>query len=530
MQRAFTATEGSVSGTLVRMQDPSILSLLPIVAAIGLALWTRQVVLSLFCGVLVSALLITGSPLAAVVHAVDPWMLDSMADRDHTKVALFSLLVAATVAVATKSGGTAALVELVTRRARTRRSGMLAAWASGMIVFFDDYANCLIVGSAMRPVADRLRISREKLAYLVDSTAAPMATVALVSTWVGYEVGLMDTALKESGHTISAYAFFVEGLPYRFYPLLALAFGFWISFTGRDFGPMRAAEAASLEREPAPVTEAPPAWKSLLAIVPIGTLVVVTGVSLWMQGTAEVGTSVPLFEIVGAADGYDAMLHGSVASVMVGVILSAGSRALPLSEISPTLVEGMSALFEALVVLYLAWALGASIGDLHAADYLLSAMGSSLPAWSLPSVTFILAAVIAFSTGTSFGTMAVLMPLALPLALGMEAEPGTIALGTSASVLSGAVWGDHCSPISDTTVLSSTGAGCDHTAHVQTQIPYAIAAGIVSVLLGTLPAGFGVSPWLLLPIGALACGGIIWFLGSTPEATTGRIQREHASK
>jgi len=513
------------------MQDPSILSLLPIVVAIALALWSRQVVLSLFCGVFVSALIVHGGdPFSALIHTIDPWMLDSMADRDHTKVVLFSLLVAATVAMATKSGGTAALVDMVTRRAKNRRTGMLAAWASGMIVFFDDYANCLIVGSAMRPVADRLRISREKLAYLVDSTAAPMATIALVSTWVGYEVGLMDAAFRDNGYTINAYAFFVEGLPYRFYPLLALAFGFWISFTGRDFGPMRAAEAASLEREPAPVTEAPPPWKSLLAIVPIAALVIVTGISLYMQGTAALDAPAPLFEIVGAADGYDAMLHGSAASTLLAVILAGATRAMPIKDISPTLVHGMTALFEALVVLYLAWALGASISDLQAADFLLAAMGDSLPGWSLPTVTFLLAAVIAFATGTSFGTMAVLMPLALPMALNIEGEAGMIALGTSASVLSGAVWGDHCSPISDTTVLSSTGAGCDHTAHVKTQIPYAVAAGLVSVLFGTLPAGFGAPPWLLLPMGALACGGIIWFLGSTPEATTGRVPAERAGK
>lgn len=505
------------------MQEPSILSLLPIAVSIVLALWSRQVILSLFCGVLVSALIFTNFSMgAALIHSIDPWMLDAMADRDHTKVVLFSLMVAATVSLASKSGGTAALVAQVTKRAKTRRSGMVAAWFSGLIVFFDDYANCLIVGSSMRPVADRLRISREKLAYIVDSTAAPMATVALVSTWVGYEVGLMDEALKASGHSINAYAFFIQGLPYRFYPLLALAFGFWIAWTGRDFGPMRAAEAASLEREATAEVQPQPAWKATLALLPIGVLVIGTGMSLWRQGSAQVPEGAPLFEIIGAADGYDAMLHGSTASVIAGVLMVLGTRAIPVGELSAALMDGMTSIFEALIVLYLAWALGSSIGDLQAAEFLLSALGDSVPGWSLPTVTFVLAAAIAFSTGTSFGTMAVLMPLALPMALALESTPGTIALATSASVLSGAVWGDHCSPISDTTVLSSTGAGCEHTAHVQTQIPYAIAAGLIAVGLGTLPAGLGVSPWLLLPLGVAACGGVILFLGSTPEVTTGR--------
>ncbi|MEL6345285.1 MAG: Na+/H+ antiporter NhaC family protein [Myxococcota bacterium] len=512
------------------MDDPSVLSLLPIAVAIGLALWTRQVVLSLFSGVLVAALIVTGgAPGAALIRCADPWLLDAISDRDHTKVALFSLLVAATVAIATKSGGTAALVELITRRARNRRTGMLATWVSGMVVFFDDYANCLIVGSAMRPVADRLRISREKLAYLVDSTAAPMATIALVSTWVGYEVGLMDDALRTLGRDEDAYAFFIAGLPYRFYPLLALAFGFWIAMTGRDFGPMLAAESSRLSADPEPVPPSPPLWRAWLAILPIAALVIVTGASLWTQGTASSAPGAAMFEIIGAADGYDAMLHGSLASVALAVVLAAGSRAMKLSEVSPALIDGMKELFEALVILYLAWSLGAAIGELKAADYLLSALGDALPAWSLPTVTFLLAAAIAFATGTSFGTMAVLMPLALPLALALEPTTGPIALGTAASVLSGAVWGDHCSPISDTTVLSSTGAGCDHTEHVRTQLPYAIAAGVVAVLFGTLPAGFGVSPWLLLPIGVAACGALVMTLGRVPTSQQVPSARSHSA-
>jgi len=210
--------------------EPGLISLLPIAVAIGLALLTRQVLLSLFCGLLSGALLLNGgAPGAALLHTVDPWLLDALADRDHMKVTLFSLLVAATISVSSRSGGTEALVALITRRATSRRSGMVATWAAGQVVFFDDYANCLVVGTSMRPVADRLKISREKLAYLVDSTAAPVATVALISTWVGFEVGLMDEALRGADLDISAYAFFIEGLPYRFYPLLALAFGFFIA-------------------------------------------------------------------------------------------------------------------------------------------------------------------------------------------------------------------------------------------------------------------------------------------------------------
>ena len=500
--------------------EPGLLSLIPIVVAIGLALITRQVLLSLFSGLLSAALLLHGGSLwSALMHTVDPWLLDALADRDHMKVTLFSLLVAATIAVSSRSGGTEALVAIITRRAKGRRSGMVATWFAGQVVFFDDYANCLVVGTSMRPVADRLRISREKLAYLVDSTAAPVATVALISTWVGFEVGLMDQAFSNANLDINAYAFFLEGLPYRFYPLLALAFGLFISVSGRDFGPMVAAEAAALARPDVEIPEPPPTIHALLAILPIAALVGVTGASLWTQGSAVAPEGAALFEVIGEADGYDAMLHGSVVSLLLAAVMAVGAGQLTLSETSKAVIEGMTELFEALTVLMFAWSLGSAIGDLGAADYLLSAMGDSLPGWALPSITFILAAAIAFATGTSFGTMTVLMPLALPMALGMESPPGMIALATSSSVLSGAVWGDHCSPISDTTVLSSTGTGCDHDAHVATQLPYAIVVGIIAVLLGTLPAGLGVPSYIVLPLGIATCAAAVWGLGRVPATS-----------
>ena len=205
------------------MNDPNVFSLAPVLLAIGLALWTRQVIISLGSGVLLAALILCDlQPWSAIVYVVDPLLLDAIADRDHVKVMLFTLLVAATLEVVSKGRGTHALVGLLTRKANTRESGQVATWSAGMLVFFDDYANCMIVGNSMRPLCDRLRISREKLAYLVDSTAAPMATLALISTWIGYEVSIIGDALAASGSDADAYAFFIEGLPYRFYPFLHL--------------------------------------------------------------------------------------------------------------------------------------------------------------------------------------------------------------------------------------------------------------------------------------------------------------------
>jgi Na+/H+ antiporter NhaC len=502
------------------MHEYGLLSLAPVVVAIGLALKTRQIVLSLGAGVFLSALILQGwNPWAALVYTVDPLILDAIADRDHVKVTLFTLFVAATLEIVSQGKGTHALVQRFTRWARTRRSGMMATWGAGMLVFFDDYANCLIVGNSMRAVCDRLHISREKLAYLVDSTAAPMATLALVSTWIGYEVSLMGDALKTAGVETNAYAFFLEGLPYRFYPFMALFFGLAIAWSGRDFGPMAKAEANALAREPEPEGEILPGRLAWLAAVPITALVGVTGASLWIQGTESKGTDARLFEIIGGADGYDAMLHGSIAALALAAVLAVALRALTVAQVPEALLAGIRNLVEAMTVLFLAWALGTAIGNLDAAGYLVSALGPAVPGWLLPTMVFVLSAAIAFATGTSFGTMAVIIPLAIPLAIAIEPTT-TLALATSAAVLSGATWGDHCSPISDTTILSSTGTGCDHAAHVTTQLPYALSAGVVSILLGTLPAGFGVNPWILLILGCAGCAAIVRILGKNPQVSS----------
>jgi Na+/H+ antiporter NhaC len=499
------------------MHEYGLLSLLPIALAIGLALRTRQIVLSLGAGVAVAALILKSwNPWAALIYTVDPLLLDAIADRDHVKVTLFTLLVAATLEIISQGQGTRALVQRITRWATTRRSGMVATWGAGMVVFFDDYANCLIVGGSMRSVSDRLKISREKLAYIVDSTAAPMATLALVSTWIGFEVSLMGDALAATGRDTNAYSFFLEGLPYRFYPFLALAFAFCIAWTGRDFGPMRKAEAeASRRPEEADGPEIPPS-RVWLGALPIVALVGVTGASLWLQGTAAKGHEARLFEIIGGADGYDAMLHGSIAAFSIASTLSVGLRASSVSEVQEAALTGVRGLVEAMTVLFLAWAMGTAIGELGAAQFLVATIGPAVPAWSLPTLVFTISAAIAFATGTSFGTMSIMIPLAIPLAFQLD-PASSLALATSAAVLSGATWGDHCSPISDTTILSSTGTGCDHGAHVTTQLPYALSAGAVSILFGTLPAGFGLNPWLLIALGCLACWLIVRFVGRPPD-------------
>ena len=424
--------------------DFGILSLLPALLAVVLALTTRNVVLSLFSAVWVgTTLLASWNPLAGLYNAVDPFLLDAIADRDHMKVTLFSLFVGAAVGIMAAGGGTSALVGVFTRFAKTRRSGMVTTWLSGMVVFFDDYANCLIVGASMRPLCDRLKISREKLAYIVDSTAAPIASIALVSTWIGYEVGLMDEGLKAAGQTRDAYGFFVEGIGYRFYSIFSIVFVGAVALLGRDFGPMLKAEQRppiSTEASANQEDEAP--QRALLAILPITTLLIVTGAVLWMDGSAAAEPGARVFEIIGSADGYDAMLKGSLAAVVVAILTSVGTGVLTLQASIAALIKGMITLFEALVILFLAWSLGAVMGELHAADYLVNNLRSLLDPRLLPTLVFLVSAATAFATGTSFGTMAIVMPIVIPLSFELGTDP-VIPLAASGAVLSGACWGDH---------------------------------------------------------------------------------------
>ena len=508
------------------------LSLLPALVAVVLALKTRNVLLSLFSAVWIGATMLAAYdadaqafapwydwPVAGIeglYGSIDPFLLDAVADRDHMKVTLFSLFVAATVGVMAKGGGTAALVTLFTTFAKTRRSGMVATWLAGLVVFFDDYANCLIVGSSMRPLTDRLQISREKLAYIVDSTAAPIASVALISTWIGYEVGLMADGLEAAGQTRDAYGFFIEGIGYRFYSLFTIVFVGTVAFTGRDFGPMLVAEQGGAPARGEGASDARvPTSRAALAIVPIVTLLAVTGAVLWFDGSAAADPGARIFEIIGGADGYDAMLKGSLAAMITALTLAVGMKALSLAESFEALLRGMTTLFEALVVLFLAWSLGAVMGELHAADYLVANLRHVLDPRLLPTLVFLISAATAFATGTSFGTMGIVMPMVLPLSFELSSDP-VIALAASGAVLSGACWGDHCSPISDTTVLSSVGTDCELSAHVRTQLPYALVVGVISVVAGTLPVGFGAPLVVVLPLGAIACIATLFLLGRVP--------------
>ena len=539
---------GNVEHSLDATFTPGWFSLLPPLVAIALALVFREVISALFAGVWLGALVVAGfNPITGTWRLIDQFVVPALGDTDggHTQIVVFSLLLGGMVGVLSRSGGTMGIVEAVAPFARSPRRGKIATWAAGLAIFFDDYANTLIVGNTMRPITDRLRISREKLAYLVDSTAAPVAALVPISTWVGYEISLIADGFRiaseqtpETAEALAAaspFAVFVHTIPYLFYPLLALAFVLLTSATDRDFGPMAAAErrAASgggLHRPGAQLATdtsshtldakpgAPHRWWN--AAAPVLTVIVVVLVGLYTTGRASAGPDAPLRDVFGAADPFATLLWGSLAGCLVAVALSLAQRILTLSESIDALMGGMRAMFIAMVILTLAWSLGSVTEAVGTAQYLALLLSDRVALQLLPVLVFITAAAMSFATGTSWGTMAILLPLVIPLTVslggGVSFDGGThysILLGVISSVLAGAIFGDHCSPISDTTVLSSTASACDHVDHVRTQLPYALIVAAVSMSLGDIGTAYGLPNWLALGLGVLLLYGFLRFKG-----------------
>jgi|Deesub1362B_J571_1020462.scaffolds.fasta_scaffold00611_8 Na+/H+ antiporter NhaC len=519
---------------------PGLLSILPPVLAIVLALLLRQVLLSLFFGIwLGAAFLSSYNPLVGLMRALDHYVVGSLGDPDHAAIAIFSLLLGGMVGIISQAGGTAGIVQAISRFASSFRGGQLATWAMGLFIFFDDYANTLVVGNTMRPFTDRLRISREKLSYIVDSTAAPVASIAIISTWVGFQVGLIQSAFENLGIVRDAYITFLQSITYSFYSIMAIFTVFFIAFTERDFGAMLTAERRSqrtgqvLRPGAIPLAdtkalesmsqkkEIPLRWAN--AVIPILVMILVSFAGLYYSGLQSLGeraTTARFGEIIGSADSFAALMWGTTVGVFIAGGMAISQKILNLSEVMEAWLSGIRAMVLAIVILVLAWAIGNICNDLHTADYIVQTTRGLFTPHLLPALTFVVAALTSFSTGTSWATMAILTPLVVPLAHHMPAESGmnpevanTILIGTIGAVLSGSVFGDHCSPISDTTIMSSMASGADHIDHVRTQIPYAILAATVAFAVGYVPAGYGIHPVISIPAGAVLILLLITFLG-----------------
>lgn len=534
-------------------------TLLPPLIAIALAFITKNVVLSLFIGVFTGGILLNLSGLnifSAIFYGflrIVEEMLASLADSWNAGIILQCLAIGGLIALITKMGGVRAIAEALAKRAKSQKSTQLITWFLGLCVFFDDYANALIVGPIMRPITDKMKISREKLSFIVDSTAAPIAGIALISTWVGFELGVIkdgyDSIVGYAGAAVKPYNIFIETIPFRFYNILVLVFIVCTALFLREFGPMLTAERRSrktgkvlrdgakpmvsdesTEMEPVNGTK----LKVSNALVPILVLVVGSFLGFYYNGYVAImgGEDTALIDLIktspaswdairecfGMSDAAIVLFQAALLAGIVAMIMGVVQKIFTISEAIDTWVVGLKSMLITGVILLLAWSLSGIIKELGTAIFIVDkVLAVNFPAFLLPSLIFVLGSIISFATGTSYGTMGILMPLTIPLAYALDPTHSYMVVAISA-VLTGAIFGDHCSPISDSTILSSMGSAADHIDHVKTQVFYSLTVAAVTILFGYIPAGLGVSIWILLPMNILIIAAIVRFVGKPVEA------------
>ena len=530
---------------------PGWLSLMPPLLAIFLALLWRQVLIALFAGIWLGAVFIYDyNPFTGFLYTLTEYIGKAPADAERIAILIFSLTLGGMVGVISKSGGTQGIVQKLSSFARDRKRGQIATWFTGIIIFFDDYANTLIVGNTMRPITDKLKISREKLSYLVDSTAAPVANIAVISTWIGYELSLLNDAFTKIGYEQNAYITFFRTIPYNYYPIFALVFGLAVAWTGRDFFSMYRAEKRAwqgkgvLSERAVPLADVnssemsakkgvPLRWYN--ALIPVLTVIGTVLIGLWFTGLQ--GVTVPQEElsrmglvryvstVIGQSNSFAVLMWAAFMGSIVAILMAIGQKLLTLNEAMLAWVGGVKAMVMAALILTMAWAIGNICGDLQTAEYVVSVSRDLLSPHLLPLISFLIAGSIAFATGTSWGTMAILTPIVIPLAYQLPQMDPTISatvrteifLSAIASILAGATFGDHCSPISDTTIMSSMASGADHIDHVRTQLPYALIVAGFSIAFGYLPAGLGLHDAIILTAGLVALVLFVRFLGKRVE-------------
>lgn len=537
-------------------------SVLPPLIAITAVLLTGRLLSSLIFAVL------CGAWLAATASGTGGWLIapdgiqraagyvwGAVSDSWNLQIIGFIPFMMAMVAVVIAAGGFHAIVERISRFSYGRKTSQLTTVFAGLFLFFDDYANTMVVGSGMRPMTDKKNISRAKLAFLVDATSAPIAGVALMSTWIGYEIGLFADTAAGLGIDKDGFSMFLDALGFRFYCIMMIVFVLFNAATGRDWGAMAKAEAKAAakapdeavasttqEKNPEAATEPEPTAQPRLktALGPLAVLLFIMVAGLWLDGggAAKVAAD-PLAPLsLGAWQDVLINVENSVTVLLVAAVagfFTACGFALASGRISATAIgratlHGVKISAVPIAILTLAWSLKASCDDLHTGDFLVAAVGTSVSALWFPAVLFLVSGLTAFATGTSWGTMAILIPTALPIAY--ELDGGSYALVTMISlgaVLDGAIFGDHCSPISDTTIMSSTASSCGLIEHVYTQLPYALTVGGLAVVCGYVPAAAGVPSWVGV-LAATAIIGLLYAFKARPQEATQPAGRGNPAK
>ncbi len=655
----------------------SLTPLFPPFIAIFLAFISGEVLFSLFMGIWLGSVFIIGfndfsqffiALFTGFARVIDKFILQSLCDTDKLSIILFTVAIGGLVGIVARSGGTKGVVSLILKFVKDPKSGQIATWFMGLSVFFDDYASCLIVGNTVRPMTDKLKISREKISYIIDSTAAPIACIAFISTWIGFQLGLLQDAFIKYNINMDPYFVFLQSIPYSFYSIFTIFFVFMIAYFGRDFGPMYIAEkrartegklmcdTATPMSSPELDEMEPPEGvtpKAINAILPIGLMLLGIVFGLYFTGkhallnhpadnvfagqnvilkenkivnndifvsyikdsnlklsmedkirTADlffeaglenvlhqevlfsafhanygskklitllkekklkkkikifadtinnnldklnsekkedaeniavlssINRRIPgqiyhqsrfdfflgIRDILGSSASFKVLLWASFGAGAIGIILVLLQGILTVQQSFEAWFKGGSSMVMAVMVLALAWSLGKVCEDLKTAEYVSSLTQGVISAYMIPLLTFITASVIAFATGTSWATMTILIPIVVKVSIDSTVgTPGIadhILICSIASVLSGSIFGDHCSPISDTTIMSSMASGCDHIHHVKTQIPYALTTGAVAAFCGYLPAAYGIHWTILIPLGIVVMLMIIFTFGS----------------
>ena len=528
-----------------------ILTLAPTAFAVLLAFLTSDVILSLLAGVLVGAAMLTaltGDGVAyATFHRAVVSIVETSADFENVRVLLLCIAVGGMEGVIRYSGGFETTARVMAKRLRSPKKVNLISQLFCTLFFFDDYANALISGPVLTPVTDKAGVSREKLSYIVDSTAAPLAGIAVISSWVAVEVSVIQEGLDVIGSNASAFQIFMGSIPYCFYCIFALVFVLLLTLTGREFGPMLEAERRARAGQPLKKgthvekvrSEELPgnnardrSWRRIaLAFGSIVVMFIFSLVSFYVTGrqeaiaqgliSADTGFRfADLSTIIGCADTIQLVME---AALFVGVVALVGGTLLHLFTLSDGIlawIEGASSLVSTMVVLVLAWTLAGTVAQLGSVYYVVDIISSGVPQFFIPTLIFLTCCVVSFAAG-SYGCMFMIMPIAVPIVAavgGISANPAAdpFMLSCVAAVLSGAIFGDHCSPMTDCTILAALGAGCETMDHVRTQMPYALTVAATSVIFGTLLTSFGISPLIALGLGIVFMALVIRIFGKKP--------------
>lgn len=483
-------------------------ALVPPIVAIGLALITKEVYSSLFVGILVGALFYSGFSFeGTVVHIFQGGIISVLSDSYNVGILIFLVILGTMVCLMNRAGGSAAFGRWATTKIKSRVGAQLATILLGILIFIDDYFNCLTVGSVMRPVTDKFNVSRAKLSYLIDATAAPVCIIAPISSWAAAVTGFVE---GEDGFSI-----FIQAIPYNFYALLTIVMMVAMVLTKTEFGSM-AVHETNAQKGDLFTTESRPYsstdgalvnsnGKVIDLLIPILSLIICCVIGMIYTGGFFSGTS--FVEAFSNSDASVGLTLGSFFALVITIVMYMIRRILNFKDCMACIPDGFKAMVPAILILTFAWSLKAMTDSLGAAEFVAGAMQSAAGSLMklLPAIIFLVGCFLAFATGTSWGTFGILIPIVV--AVFENSNPRLMIISISAC-MAGAVCGDHCSPISDTTIMASAGAQCDHVNHVSTQLPYAIMAAIVSFIT-YIVAGFVQTAWIALPVGILLMLAVI---------------------